>query len=95
MDMYVAIKIFRAAPFYRDSAYEEARILVNLLKIQKDKRIIEDYENQTGQKTDEVNLVRMLNCFVHSGSAGNHCCIVLELLGPSLSTVIAEYNTVV
>jgi serine/threonine protein kinase len=39
------------------------------------------------------NVVRLLHSFVHAGLNGNHRCLVLELLGPSIGYVVSnEYN---
>lgn len=37
--------------------------------------------------------VRLVDSFVHVGPNGSHQCIVTELLGPSVDTVVADYVT--
>ena len=39
---------------------------------------------------NEGFVVKILNCFVHFGPNGNHFCIVLEPLGPSLQNILDE-----
>lgn len=41
---------------------------------------------------DEVYVVRLLDDFFHEGPNGRHQCLVLELLGPSLDSVIKSCN---
>lgn len=36
--------------------------------------------------------VRLLDCFHHTGPNGTHNCLVMELLGPSLSDVLECYD---
>jgi serine/threonine protein kinase len=35
--------------------------------------------------------VQLLDHFVHEGPNGSHTCLVLELLGPSLNSVVRQY----
>ncbi|KAG8156637.1 hypothetical protein KVR01_013428 [Diaporthe batatas] len=46
------------------------------------------------QKDSSIqHVVRLLDSFVHAGPNGNHQCLVLELLGPSVGYVVScEYN---
>jgi serine/threonine-protein kinase SRPK3 len=37
------------------------------------------------------HVVQLLDHFVHQGPNGSHTCLVLELLGPSLDSVILQY----
>jgi serine/threonine-protein kinase SRPK3 len=36
-------------------------------------------------------IIQMLDHFIHKGPNGRHTCLVLELLGPSLESVITRY----
>jgi serine/threonine protein kinase len=36
--------------------------------------------------------IQLLDHFVHKGPNGSHTCLVLELLGPSLNSVIQQYS---
>ena len=38
-------------------------------------------------------LPRLLDSFSHIGPNGTHQCLVFELLGPSVDTVVADYQT--
>lgn len=35
---------------------------------------------------------RLVDSFVHVGPNGSHQCLVIELLGPSVDTVVADYH---
>jgi serine/threonine-protein kinase SRPK3 len=37
-------------------------------------------------------IVQLLDEFLHHGPNGSHQCLVFELLGPSLDTIVAEYG---
>lgn len=37
-------------------------------------------------------IVQLLDCFSHHGPNGIHQCLVLELLGPVVDIVLADYN---
>lgn len=41
---------------------------------------------------DEGFVVKLLNSFVHFGPNGNHFCMVLELLGPSLAQIVKKID---
>ncbi|THY32489.1 kinase-like protein [Aureobasidium pullulans] len=47
-------------------------------------------ENSVPAKNDHKHIVRLLDNFEHPGPNGTHICLVLELLGPSMATVIEE-----
>ena len=46
----------------------------------------------SGEKyiVNEGYVEKILNCFIHQGPFGNHFCIVLEPLGPSIQDLIDE-----
>lgn len=45
------------------------------------------------QKGAAHHLARLLDDFIHKGPNGSHQCLVFELLGPSVDTVVADYST--
>ncbi|THW64553.1 kinase-like protein [Aureobasidium pullulans] len=47
-------------------------------------------ENSVPPTNDHKHIVRLLDNFEHPGPNGMHICLVLELLGPSVATVIEE-----
>jgi serine/threonine-protein kinase SRPK3 len=38
-------------------------------------------------------IVKIIDSFIHKGPNGNHQCLVLELLGPTIDAVVADYGT--
>ena len=44
------------------------------------------------QNKASKHVVRLYDFFTQEGPNGSHLCIVTELLGPSLDTVIADYH---
>lgn len=44
------------------------------------------------QKDAAKYIVRLFDSFVHQGPNGNHQCLVFELLGPTVDTVVADYH---
>ncbi|OIW34167.1 kinase-like protein, partial [Coniochaeta ligniaria NRRL 30616] len=45
------------------------------------------------QKGAAHHLALLLDSFIHKGPNGSHQCLVFELLGPSVDTVVADYST--
>ncbi|BFI43522.1 serine/threonine-protein kinase SRPK3 [Marchantia polymorpha subsp. ruderalis] len=74
---YVALKVQKSAQHYTEAAVDEITIL---------KQIADgDPENCKG-------VVRLLDHFKHCGPNGQHVCMVFELLGDNLLTLIKLYN---
>lgn len=44
------------------------------------------------QKRATRYIVQLLDYFIHQGPNGYHQCLVFELLGPSVDTVVADYH---
>jgi serine/threonine-protein kinase SRPK3 len=45
------------------------------------------------EKRASNSIVKLLDSFIHQGPNGSHECLVFELLGPTLDTVVADYGT--
>jgi serine/threonine-protein kinase SRPK3 len=45
------------------------------------------------EKQVSNSIVELFDSFTHQGPNGSHECLVFELLGPSLDTVVADYGT--
>ena len=94
-DIFVAIKIHKSAPYYLESAFDETE----MFQLMNKKRLDEQWkkkvkhhfpgENNLGEEGFHVNL---LNSFVHFGPNGNHFCMAMELLGPSLASITKKMN---
>ncbi|KAJ5158192.1 uncharacterized protein N7500_007843 [Penicillium coprophilum] len=48
--------------------------------------------NLSQQSLSSNYIVQLLDSFTHKGPNGEHECLVLELLGPSVDTVLADYR---
>merc|ERR1719409_453686 len=40
----------------------------------------------------EVNIVKLLNNFIHNGPNGRHVCMVFEVMGPNILDLIKQYH---
>ena len=90
--MFVAVKIYKSSPFFRECALHEAKILLELNKLSTSDEAFKMMKRRTGISAKSVAIVKLLNCFTHSAANGNHCCLVLELLGPTLESILATYS---
>lgn len=75
-DEWVALKILIALT-EQEKASKEMRVLRDLLN-----------DSTTG----DAYVVQLLDQFCHKGPNGSHHCLVFELLGPSLDSVIESYR---
>lgn len=76
---YVALKVVRAAPHYTETALDEIRIL---------KRVKTADPDHPGMEY----IVNLYDDFVHEGPNGKHICMVFEVLGENLLSLIRRYN---
>jgi len=74
---HVAIKVQKSAPHYAEAAHDEIRLLADL-------------KNHDPHRRAAV--VRLLDHFVHRGNNGNHVCLVFEVLGKNLLSLIKRCN---
>jgi len=73
----VAMKIQKSASHYTEAALDEIKLL----------------QKVTEFDIDNVKcVVHLLDSFEHKGPNGTHICMVFELLGPNLLTLIRRYN---
>lgn len=92
LDLFVAIKIYKSSPFFRECALHECKILLELNKLSTSQEAFESIKQKIGVEVKNLSIVKLLNSFTHSAANGNHCCLVLELLGPSLESLLATYS---
>lgn len=90
----VAIKIFKSSPTIFQSALEECEILQKLNQAASNREWDSKLKSmlQNEAHVHEGYIVRLLNAFSHFGPNGNHFCLVLEILGPSLSQFLKEIH---
>lgn len=76
---HVAIKIVRASKDYREAAEEEIRIL---------DRVKKGPADHPGRN----HVVQLLDHFVHRGPNGEHICMVFEVLGENIVSLVTRYR---
>lgn len=95
LDIFVAIKIYKSSPFYQECAMLECKTLLAMNKAKEGDELFDFLKKRINTESKEINTVRLLNCFSHSAANGTHFCLVLELLGPSLETILHQYKDLV
>ncbi|VEU19804.1 DEKNAAC100810 [Brettanomyces naardenensis] len=76
---HVAMKIVRSAKNYRETAIDEIKLLSTL--------------NHTDlEHPGHAHLVKLLDYFDHQGDNGVHICMVFEVLGENLLSLIRRYK---
>lgn len=83
LELYVALKVYRGAPYYREVAIQEFDRHFSMNKTQLETR-------QAGGKPYPV--VRLFDMFLLNGWIGSHVCLVFELLGDSLAHLLDFYK---
>ncbi|GLJ54531.1 hypothetical protein SUGI_1171120 [Cryptomeria japonica] len=77
LNKYVALKISRSKDYFRETTLCEIRTL----------KVISEADPE-----DKERVVKLLDYFMHSGPNGNHVCLVLEVLGDDLRTLLTHYS---
>ena len=78
---YVALKVQKSAQHYREAAYDEVELLS---AAKKQAAATAEGQRQGG------HVVRLLEHFEHRGVNGRHVCMVFELLGCNLLSIIKQ-----
>ncbi|CAG8455747.1 11086_t:CDS:2 [Diversispora eburnea] len=76
---HVALKVVKSAPHYTETALDEIKLL---------QKIVDANPNAPGRK----HVVELLDHFYHRGPNGTHVCMVFEVLGENLLSLIKRYN---
>lgn len=84
---FVAMKVQKSAKHYRDAAFDEIELLKCVAQATKSPAAAREYPENY-----DFHTVRMLDSFEHSGPNGKHVCMVFEMLGENLLSVIKKYN---
>lgn len=79
MSRHVALKIVRSAAQYRETALDEIKLL---------KRV----STANPQHPGVHHVVQLLDYFEHRGPNGMHVCMVFEVLGENLLSLIRKYH---
>ncbi|KAF8931498.1 serine/threonine protein kinase, CMGC group [Haplosporangium gracile] len=76
---HVALKVVKSAAHYTETAVDEIKLL---------ERVVKANPNDPGRKY----VVELLDHFMHRGPNGLHVCMVFEVLGENLLSVIKRYR---
>ncbi|KAF9913768.1 serine/threonine protein kinase, CMGC group, partial [Lobosporangium transversale] len=76
---HVALKIVKSATHYTETALDEIKLL---------ERVVQANPNAPGRKY----VVELLDHFMHQGPHGTHVCMVFEVLGENLLSLIRRYQ---
>eukprot|EP01053_Blabericola_migrator_P000164 Blabericola_migrator_1__163@NODE_1042_length_5622_cov_112_349955_g702_i1_p1_GENE_NODE_1042_length_5622_cov_112_349955_g702_i1NODE_1042_length_5622_cov_112_349955_g702_i1_p1_ORF_typecomplete_len1079_score155_02Pkinase/PF00069_25/7_9e19Pkinase/PF00069_25/1_3e19Pkinase_Tyr/PF07714_17/6_8e08Pkinase_Tyr/PF07714_17/6_6e06Kinaselike/PF14531_6/0_28Kinaselike/PF14531_6/0_33Pkinase_fungal/PF17667_1/0_0044RIO1/PF01163_22/0_041RIO1/PF01163_22/4_1e03Kdo/PF06293_14/0_1Tho2/PF11262_8/4Tho2/PF11262_8/2_1e02_NOD len=95
---YVAIKFQKSAPHYYEAAHDEIELLqaasaprfaANQAPLDADGELY----RLLGDRLPKGNgVIELQDFFVHTGPHGVHVCMVFEVMGPNLLTLIKHYN---
>lgn len=81
---FVALKIQKSADHYREAAYDE----IKLLNCVSDAAV----SVASGRYSSDPCVVELLDHFEHIGQYGRHVCMIFEVLGENLLSLIKKYN---
>ena len=84
---FVALKIQKSAPNYRDAAIDEIELLKCASDAAKSDKVVQEF----GDNYDP-RVVLLLDHFEHTGPNGKHFCFIFETLGENLLEVIKKYE---
>lgn len=91
-DLLVNLKVHKSGPQFLEAAFDECEILQGMIESmvseEWNKEMYQVYKSKA--YVNEGFVAKILNCFVHFGPNGNHFCIVMEVLGPTLQDVLDE-----
>ncbi|RLN58605.1 hypothetical protein BBJ28_00009108 [Nothophytophthora sp. Chile5] len=82
----VAMKVQKSARHYTEAAKDEIELLECTVAAAKTEAETKQQEQQ------EIKVVRLVDSFEHSGPNGVHVCMVFEMMGDNLLTLIKYYN---
>jgi serine/threonine protein kinase len=85
---FVAMKIQKSASHYREAAFDEIELLKCITEASKSESYL--LERRTG--ADHRYVVILLDHFEHTGPNGKHVCMVFEMLGENLLSLIKKYD---
>ncbi|KAF9434261.1 serine/threonine protein kinase, CMGC group [Entomortierella beljakovae] len=76
---HVALKVVKSATHYTETALDEIKLL---------EKVVHANPNAPGRKY----IVELLDHFMHKGPNGTHVCMVFEVLGENLLSLIRRYH---
>eukprot|EP00752_Nemacystus_decipiens_P009400 g8403.t1 len=88
---YVALKVQKSADHYTEAARDEIDLLQTVRANAEALRELAD-KDPLGELDPDCRTVQLMDCFDHVGPHGRHVCMVFEMLGCNLLSVIKRYN---
>ncbi|TDH65343.1 hypothetical protein CCR75_003595 [Bremia lactucae] len=82
---FVAMKVQKSARHYMEAAKDEIELLECIVEASP-----KEYDSMEALKT--IQVVRLVDSFEHTGPNGVHVCLVTEMMGDNLLTLIKYYN---
>lgn len=88
----VAMKVQKSARHYTEAARDEIELLECAEVAAKKEEEATKESGEEKQNVDTSHVVRLVDSFDHVGPNGTHVCMVFEMLGDNLLTLIKYYN---
>jgi hypothetical protein len=85
MGAMVAMKVQKSARHYTEAAKDEIELLECTVHAAQT-------EYETLEQQEAIKVVRLVDSFEHKGPNGLHVCMVFEMMGDNLLTLIKYYN---
>ncbi|CAI5716921.1 unnamed protein product [Hyaloperonospora brassicae] len=82
----VALKVQKSARHYTDAARDEIELLECTVRAAK------EAQSESMEQQEAIKVVRLVDSFEHKGPNGLHVCMVFEMMGDNLLTLIKYYN---
>lgn len=84
---FVAMKVQKSATHYREAALDEIELLKTIMQTTKTPGALQEYPENF-----DIRVVKLVDSFDHTGPNGKHVCMVFEMLGENLLSVIKKYR---
>lgn len=84
---FVAMKVQKSASHYREAAFDEIELLKCVAQAMKTPQAQREFPEGY-----DFPIVKLVDSFDHTGPNGMHVCMVFEMLGENLLSVIKKYN---
>ncbi|GMF38347.1 unnamed protein product [Phytophthora fragariaefolia] len=81
----VAMKVQKSARHYTEAAKDEIELLECTVQAAR-------ANYKSAERQEEIKVVRLVDSFEHKGPNGVHVCMVFEMMGDNLLTLIKYYN---
>lgn len=87
-----ALKIQKSSGSYTEAARDEIEILKQLRRGDDDERNDNGDDEEDDRCSGSAQVVRLYDSFTHEGPNGTHVCMVFDVLGDNLLTLIKRYD---